>query len=298
MSTCGRRVLCSLAVLATLLAGCVVVPRPPAHPAPPPALPLPPPPPPPREPFEELRRCRADNQRMHAETLDLYSAASRSGRIDPVEAQQFQAMEARLRNLRADLGRDGLSLHDCQRIGAAIAREREEVARMSRRDPGLGRCLSEARRDHQDAGALYEQARRAGRISPREAQQFNAMEARLANLRAELARDGLSMADCQRISAAVARERAEIERMARHEPGVGRCVAENRQAHDDVHRVYAEAQRAGRIRSDERRRFAAIEKRLADIQAALRRDGLTPAECQRIGEAIARERALVDEMAR
>ena len=229
----------------------------------------------------------------------MYSAASRSGRIDPAEAQQFQAMEGRLRKFRADLARDGLSLRDCERIGMAIARERDEVARMSRSDPGLGRCVADARRSHQDLLALYENARRSGRIDPREAQQFNAMEARLANMRNELARDGLSMPDCQRISAALGRERAEVERMSsRPDSGVGRCVAENRHAHDEVRRVYADAERAGRIRGDERRRFEAIERRLADYQGAMRRDGLTLGECRRLGEAIGKERALVDEMTR
>ena len=279
----GRRVLCSLAVLASVLAGCVVVP----HPAPPP-----------RDPYEDVRRCRSDNQRLHAEVYEMYSSASRSGRIDPGEARQFQAMEDRLRNFRAELARDGLSLRDCERIGAAISRERDEVARMTRSDPGLGRCLADARRAHQETSALFEQARRSGRIDPREAQQFNAMEGRLANFRAELARDGLSMSDCQRITGAIARERGEVERMARSDAGVGRCVAENRHAHEELYKVYADAERAGRIRGDERRRFEAMERRLADYQGALKRDGLTLGECRRIGEAIGKERALVDEMAR
>lgn len=144
----------------------------------------------------------------------MYEDARRSGRIDHREADQFRAMEARLRDYRADLARDGISLHDCRRIGGAIASMRDDVARMAQSDPGLGRCLADARRAHGEVYELYDHARRTGRINPREARDFNEMEARFANWKADLARDGLSMRDCQRIHAAIARERDEVARMA------------------------------------------------------------------------------------
>ncbi len=201
-----RSTLCCVALLAWLVAGCVVVPHSQSVP-------------PQRSVHDEMMRCRAENQQAHAEVLDIYTAAGRSGRISPSEGQQFNAMEARLRNYRADLSHDGLSLQDCQRIGAAIARERDEVARMARSDPGLGRCMADARRAHEDVHELYDNARRSGRINAREAQQFDAIEARIANLKLELARDGLSMRDCQRIHSAIAREHEEVARMAQQGPG-------------------------------------------------------------------------------
>jgi ribosomal protein L7Ae-like RNA K-turn-binding protein len=273
-------------VFVSLLAGCVVAPQQ--------RQPLPPP----NTVYEEIRRCRSDNQQAHAEVLNTYEAARRAGRINPGEAGQFNAMEARLRNVQIELARDGLSLQECQRIGGAIARERNEVARMTRSDPAAARCMADNRRAHQEVVGLYENAKRSGRINPSEAQRFNAIDARLQNLRADLGRDGIAMQECQRIGGAIARERAEVTRMAQHDPGVARCVADNRRAHEELYKVYNNALRAGRIDAGEAQRFQAIDKRLNGFQAEIKRDGLSLAECQRIGSAIARERALVEKMAR
>ena len=279
------------------IAGCEVVPRQP-QPAPTPYPAVVYPGQPPDYAYEDIRRCRAENQRAHAEVWDIYERARQAGRISPAEAQQFSAMDARLRNLRAQLARDGMTLQDCYYIDSQIAREREQVLRMARYDPVPGQCQADNRRAHQDVLALYDQARRSGRIVPSEAQRFNALEARLQNLRNDLARNGMTYQECQIIGRNIARERDEVIRMTRYDPGVGRCMADNRRAHDDVYRTYNDALAAGRISPDEGRRFQAIEARLRGFQADLARDGLTMSDCTRIGQAIARERAAVHGMYR
>ena len=206
----ARFALYVLPLVAALFAGCEVAPH---QPRPAPAVIYPNPPP--NYAYEEIQRCQSDNRQAHAEALDAYERARRAGRIDPREAQHFNAMEARLRNLRIELGRDGITLQDCQRIGGAIARERNEVARMTRSDPAVARCVADNQRAHQEVVGLYENARRSGRINPNEAQRFNAMEARLQNLRTDLASDGISLQDCQRINGAIAKERAAVEQMVR-----------------------------------------------------------------------------------
>lgn len=292
MPTIGRFTMYMGSALALLLGGCETTPVQRQEPVYYPSQPAP------DYAYQEINRCRANNRQAHAEVVDSYERARQAGRIDAAEAQRFNAMEARLRNLRADLARDGISLQDCQRIGAAIERERNEVAIMSRSDPALRQCMADNRRAHQDVVAQYQRAREAGRINPAEAQRFNAIEGRLSNLRAELARDGFSMQDCRSMSAAIARERDEVTRMARYDPGVARCQADNRRAHEEVYRVYNDGVRSGRISAGESQRFQAIEGRLKNLQTDLRRDGLTLSECQRMGGAIARERAIVDSMLR
>ena len=286
MYTHGRCAHYCLTVFVSLLAGCVVAPQP--------RQPLPPPP---NTAFEEIRRCRSDNQRAHAEVLETYQAARRAGRISPGEAEQFNAMEARLRSAQMELARDGLSLQECQRIGGAIARERSEVARMTRSDPALARCVADNRRAHQEVAGLYENAKRSGRISPSEAQHFNAMEARLGSARTELARDGLSLQECQRIGNGIARERDEVARMTRSDPAVARCMTDNRRAHQEVVALYENAKRSGRINPSEAQRFNAIDARLQKLRADLGRDGISLRECQRIDGAITRERNEVTRMA-
>ncbi len=289
-----------LALLTVILTGCEVVPyQPQPVPAPAPSAPpvAYPAPPPPNYVYEDIRRCRADNQRAHAEVLDSYERARQAGRINPSEAQQFSAMDARLRNVRGQLARDGLTLNECQYISGEIARMRDEVYRMARHDPALARCMADNRHAHQEVLGLYENARQSGRINPREAQRFNAIQGKLQNLRNELARDGLTLQDCQRMAGAIAYERDEVTRMSRYVSPLTQCVADNRRAHDDVYVVYNEALRVGRIDGREAQQFRAIDRRLRDFQTAIRRDGMTLNECQRVGYAIAQERAVVDRMA-
>jgi hypothetical protein len=287
-----------LVLIAAGLAGCEVVPyQPQPAPAPPPVVYPNQPPPPPYYAYEDIRRCRADNQRAHADVQAAYDQARNAGRISPAEAQQFNAMEARLRNMRMQLGRDGLTLSECQYISGEIANMRNEVARMARYDPALARCMADNRQAHQEVVGLYESARQSGRINPREAQRFNAIQGRLQTLRNDLARDGISLQDCQRMAGAIAYERDEVARMSRYVSPLTQCVADNRRAHDDIYVVYNEALRIGRIDGREAQQFAIIDRRLRDFQAAIRRDGITLNECQRVGYAIAQERAVVDRMA-
>ena len=290
MHTKPRFALSVAALLISVLSGCVVAPPPRSQE---PAVIYAPPP---SQAYEEIRRCRADNQRAHAEVLDSYERARAAGRINPSEAQQFNAIDARLRNLHAQLARDGLTLQECQYLRGEIARARDDAARMSRHDPAIARCMADTRWAHQDVLDMYDNARRAGQISPGEAQRFGAMEARLKNLRGELARDGISLQDCQRIGGAVARERDEVIRMARYEPVSARCMADNRRAHWALYDVYNEGVRAGRIDTNEAQQFRQMDERLKRFQAAIRQDGVSMDECQRLARAIAQERAAVDRM--
>ena len=290
----GRSAAVLFVTFATLLTGCEVIPMQP-QPAPQPPV-VYPTSPPPAYSYEDIRRCRANNQRAHAEVSDNYQRARRAGRIDPREAQQFNAMDARLHNVRAQLARDGLSLQECEYISGEIARMRDEVMRMSRYDPAVARCLADNRNAHQEVLGLYDNARRSGRIDPREAQRFNAIERHLHNLRNELARDGLTLQDCQRIAGAIAYERDEVTRMTRHVSPLTRCVADNRRAHEDIYTVYNEALRAGRIDASEAQQFRFIDQRLRKFQATIQRDSMTLGECQRVGYALAQERAAVDRM--
>lgn len=289
MQAINRSAIYLLAALVSFISGCVVAPTPQE-----PAVIYAPPPNP---AYEQIRQCRADNQRAHAEVLNAYERARSAGRINPAEAQQFNAMDARLRNLRAQLARDGLTMQECQYISGEIARTRDEVARMSRSDPAVARCMADTRWAHQDVMNMYENARRSGQINPGEAQRFNAMEARLRNLQNDLGRDGISLQDCQRIGGAVARERDEVLRMGRQEPVAARCMADNRRAHWAVYEVYNDAVRAGRIDSNEAQRFRDVDERLKKFQASIKRDGVSLDECQRLSRAIAQERAMVDSMA-
>lgn len=183
-------------------------------PAPQPAVIYPAPPPVYYE-RDEIRRCDADNRRAHAEVMDIYNRANRAGRIDPAEAQRFNALQIRLNNIVGQLNRGGLNLQECQYISGQIASERQEVIRMSRFDPGIGRCVADNRAAHNAVYTVYNDGVRTGRISGGEAQRFAAIEKRLTDYQAQAKRDGLTIAECQNISRAIARERAIVDGMIR-----------------------------------------------------------------------------------
>lgn len=209
-----------LALLVTLLAGCELVPMSPQPTAyPPVAYPPPvvvyPTQPPPVYAYEDIRRCHAENQRAHAEVVGLYENARAAGRVNPAEAQQFNAMQARLRDLQIQMGRDRLTLQECQYISGVLASDRAEVIRMSRYDPSPARCMADNRRAHADVYRIYNDALAAGRIDSYEAQRFQVTDARLRAYQADLKRDGMSLDDCYRMAQAIARERAIVDGMAR-----------------------------------------------------------------------------------
>jgi len=250
----------------------------------------------------QLGRCIQDNRRDHEEVWQLFKRANSAGRISPAEARQFQAMEGRLNAIRNNLSRNGLSLSECQRINSEIANERINVQRMMHRpgpDPQLMQCIKDNRRDHEEVWQLFKRANSAGRISPAEARQFQAMEGRLNAIKSNLSRDGLSLSDCRRINSEIASERANVQRMM-HRPGpdpqLMQCIKDNRRDHEDVWQLFQRAKSAGRISPGEARQFQDMEVRLNAIKNNLSRNGLTMPECQRIGQEIDKERKIVKRM--
>lgn len=80
-----------------------------------------------------LDQCRAQNSRVHAETMQLFQRARASGRITPQETQQLIAMEQRLRQFMQRLSFGGLTLNECRAMTQQLINERNVVARMAAR---------------------------------------------------------------------------------------------------------------------------------------------------------------------
>ena len=168
--------------------------------------------------------------------------------------------------------------------------------------PGYGhaairQCVADNRRDYADVQNLYQRARQGNRITPAEAREFNAMDDRLRRYERALARDGLTLAECEHIGRAIGRERETVRRMSRSDPGVGKCRRDNQLAHADVMAMFAEAERTGRITQRERRRFDELQRRFRNYEAQLNGNGLTLAECQALGRTLAADAREVRQMA-
>lgn len=245
----------------------------------------------------DIRQCVAANRRDHAEVYDLFERARRDNRVSQAESREFALMDQRLRQYQQALGRDGLTLRECESIGREIAREREAVYRMARRDPAVAQCRQDARQAHADVVRMYQDADRAGRINPNERRQFNDMVERLRRHDAALSRDGMTLGECRQLQAMVADERDVVQRMSRHDPGVAQCRRDNQRAHADVMRMFVDAERTGRITQRERRRFDELQRRFRDYESALKADGLSFEECQSLGRTIAADAREVRQMA-
>jgi hypothetical protein len=89
-----------------------------------------------------------------------------------------------------------------------------DVEHFSRAPDPLAQCMAANQRAHAEVHQMYQNAKKAGKIDPKEAQAFAAMEKRLHDLGQQLARGGWTLAECQQFSRAIAAERAALQRMA------------------------------------------------------------------------------------
>jgi hypothetical protein len=164
---------------------------------------------------QQVAQCRTANLKAHSEVVQLYQRARAAGRIDPREAQAFAAIDGRLRAHAQALNRGGLTLGECQQLTREIAAERATVQRMAATpDPRVAQCRTANLKAHSEVVQLYQKARAAGRINPREAQAFAAIEGRLRAHEQALNIGGLTLAECQQLTREIAAERASVQRMA------------------------------------------------------------------------------------
>ncbi len=81
-------------------------------------------------------------------------------------------------------------------------------------DPKVAECRAKNQAEHKSIVDMYQKAKAAGKIDPKEAQAFAGMEGNLNRHAQFLARDGFSMADCATMATDLAREKAAVARMA------------------------------------------------------------------------------------
>ena len=283
----------------------------------------------------KVAECRAKNQAEHKSIVDMYQKAKAGGKIDPKEAQAFATMEGRLNKHAAFLARDGFSMADCATMAKDLETEKAAVTRMASTaaapgtavppgvpsrggpvDPKVAECRAKNQAEHKSIVDMYQKAKAGGKIDPKEAQAFAAMEARLNKHAQFLARDGFSMADCATMAKDLETEKAAVTRMASTaaapgtavppgvpsrggpvDPKVAECRAKNQAEHKSIVDMYQKAKAGGKIDPKEAQAFAALEGNLKRHQAFLARDGFSMADCATMAKDLEREKAAVEKMA-
>ena len=196
-----------------------------------------------------------------------------------------------------------------------LINERTVVARMAATPAGpapgqgaqaIAQCRNQNGQIHNETMQLFQRARASGRISPQETQQLIAMEQRLRQIAANLARGGLTLAECRAMTQQLINERTVVARMAAAPgPGPGQggaqalaqCRQQNATIHSETVRLYQRAMAAGRITPAERGQLAQMDQRLRQYAANLARGGLTLNECRAMTQALINERNVVARMA-
>ncbi len=79
----------------------------------------------------KLTECRAANQKAHGEVVKIHADAKKAGTMSQAEEKHFHKMDQTLRHHRAMMAKDGLSLAECQKLSAEIAREKAAAERMA-----------------------------------------------------------------------------------------------------------------------------------------------------------------------
>ena len=275
----------------------------------------------------KVAECRAKNQAEHKSIVEMYQKAKAGGKIDPKEAQAFTAMEGRLNAHAKFLARDGFSMADCATMAKDLESEKAAVTRMASTaaapgtvvppkggpvDPKVAECRAKNQAEHKSIVDMYQKAKAGGKIDPKEAQAFAAMEARLNKHAQFLARDGFSMADCATMAKDLESEKAAVTRMASTaaapgtvvppkggpvDPKVAECRAKNQAEHKSIVDMYQKAKAGGKIDPKEAQAFAAMEGRLNAHAKFLARDGFSMADCATMAKDLANEKAAVAKMA-
>ena len=192
---------------------------------------------------------------------------------------------------------------------ASVAWAQAPAPAQKKGDPKVAECRQHNGQEHKAVMDMHSKARAEKKIDAREEKNFQAMEKRLHTHQQMLAKDGLTLQECERIGKEIAHEKAAVARMAatgpsladkkgKPDPKVAECQKGNAQAHSEAMKMFADARKSGKIDKKEAQELSAREKRLSQHRSAMSRDGLTLAECQQLGKEIAAEKAAVARMAK
>ncbi len=88
------------------------------------------------------------------------------------------------------------------------------VAAKAAPDPAVKACREKNHAAHKEIVEMYKKAKTDGKIDPKEAKEFAAMEHRLNNHAKFLAKDGFTVADCATMAKDLEKEKANVTRMA------------------------------------------------------------------------------------
>jgi hypothetical protein len=172
----------------------------------------------------KVAACRTGLAAANKDLMESMAKARAAGNIDAKEQAEFNRMDAATKQHFAMMSKDGLTLAECETTAKELAVEKAKVVAMGATkaapgqavgDPKVMECRKANTAAHKEVLDMYNKAKAGGKIDPKEAQAFAAMDGNLKKHAAVLAKDGLTLAECSAISADLAREKAAVAKMAK-----------------------------------------------------------------------------------
>lgn len=163
-------------------------------------------------------------------------------------------------------------------------------------DPQVLDCVGRNRQAHGEVLQVYQNLQRSGRISAQESAEFQQLQARLSEHAGSLARDGLSLAECQNIGNGIRQLHAAVQRMGQGDPRLDACRGQVRQAQAELVQNFQSQQRGGRISAQEAGEFQNLNGRASQMVQAVARDGASFQDCQQTAQFIHQAQGAVQRM--
>ncbi len=236
------------------------------------------------------------------------TAATTAKKITPDEAAKFKASQDNIAKIHAGNKASGYTLQKCEDLGKLIALEATQVAEWAASpapatpDPKFIACEAKNRALDAEVAKMIVDGKKAGNISAAELGEFARIEGDIAKRRAALAKDGLSLADCESMTKSYESEKATVIKMAAGKNQVvskemAACLVKNKALETEIEKLIADGKKSGNISAAEAGEIADIEARIAKKKGDLIKGGLSQAECESITKSYESEKANVIKMA-
>ena len=166
-----------------------------------------------------LTECRAKNGATDREIDVMFASAKKDGLIDTAEQAEYKRLEANIKKHRAALSKNGYSLADCQLMAKDYATEKAAVEKMilatEKSSAALGACKGDFNKAHNEVLEMIAAADKAGKLNATEKSTLRARENKLARHKATYAKDGFSVAECNKLLAEITAEKALVDKLSR-----------------------------------------------------------------------------------
>ncbi len=261
-------------------------------------------------PPSELAACGATHKQAYTEVAQAHELELRRHAMHPLLVARLQGLGGRLSALRAATARSPRNAAECEKNTQALAEAREQLERIAGSPAQLDECVATNRRTYTEMQSMLLGMQTGGQAAT---PPLEAAAGRLDQLRAAVARDGQSLADCRQLSTELDEARARVQRLlpapAAQRPvaaaapaaptasavaapllGAAACREAQARSYNEVAQSYARLVGGGAIPVEWMTPLQALSERLVRLHAAIADPAAPGWDCEAVARALAKER--------